>query len=177
MTKIRMFCIRGLFGGEPFEFSHGMDTLAQQANRKFPGLVSATGEGMSLDPVWGIVGNLTQACIASHRSGRLQVLVGHSYGAYAAMVIAHNLMLHGIKTALLVMDDTTIDSPLVPETGGERLLYFQKVDPMGGGNPDSVANATTPVRRIQKSMAHIQMDDDPQIHADILTEVGKLLGA
>lgn len=169
MTKIRMFNVRGLLGGAGFEFSEGMDELTVESN-KIEG-VSATTEGDEVNPVWGVIWNLFNACMMAFASGRQIVLVGHSYGGFACLVVASMLAAHGVMVRLLVCVDTTIDSPPIPDTHGVRWVYFQKVDPMGGGNPDSVPNASTPVRRIQLAVPHIEMAKNKQVHSDIAAEL------
>ena len=131
MKKVRAFCIGGLFGGFPFNFSHGMQSLTAELN-KIPG-VSATYEQNSLFPL-AVVSGLIKAGIAAAMFREL-VFVGHSYGAQAASRIAGALYKVGVKVRLLVVVDTVITQDSVPATGGDRVLYFQKVDPMGGGDP------------------------------------------
>ncbi|HLL28600.1 MAG TPA: hypothetical protein VKT73_13230 [Xanthobacteraceae bacterium] len=172
MNRVRAFCVRGLFGAV---FSTGMNDLANELNT-IPGC-SATAEGNSLFPL-AVIGDLTHAAMASAlSSGRKIVLVGHSYGGFAVESIAAGLRLHNIDTALLVMVDTTKDSPYVPDSGGIRIQYYQSIDPMGGGTPDSVPNARTPLERVKLNLTHTEMDKTPIVHQRVMAEVKKIIAA
>lgn len=160
-VKVRAFCIRGLIGAA---FSTGMNDLAAELNKN--SMISATAEGNSFFPVSGVVGDLTQAGMKAHQSGRRLIYCGHSYGAYAALVICTELARQGIPTALLVLDDTTIDSPPIPKGCADLVLdYFQKQDVMGGGQPK--ADIGEPILRQLEHVSHIQMDDLPIIHRQV----------
>lgn len=160
-TKVRAFCIGGLFGGPPTNFSYGMKTLADELN-KISG-VSATYEQNSWFPL-AVVANLTKAGIAAARYRSL-VIIGHSYGAEAASWIAAALWKIGIKVSLLIVVDTVITQDSVGATGGDRVLYFQKVDPMGGGDPpfDPGPGKTD---RHQLTLSHVAMALSKEVHDD-----------
>lgn len=166
MKKVRAFCIGGLLGGLPFNFSIGMRQLSDKLNT-IPG-VSSTYEQNSLFPL-AVVWNLIQACMAAIKYREI-VLIGHSYGADAASRIAGYLWKIGIKVSLLVVVDTVITQDSVPATGGDRVLYYQRVDPMGGGNPPfDKGPGETSVTKL--SLNHVAMAQCVTMHDDVIKRV------
>jgi len=170
MAKARAFCIGGLFGGPPFNFSWGMKTLADELN-KIPG-VSATYEQNSFFPL-AVVAGLIKAGIAAAQTRKL-VFVGHSYGAEAASWIAAALWKLGIKVDLLVVVDTVITQRSVGATGGDRVLWFQKVDPMGGGSPPFDPGPGDKTVH-QEAVNHVAMAQLVKMHNDVIHRVNSLL--
>ena len=166
MKKVRAFCIGGLLGGLPFNFSIGMKQLSDKLNT-IPG-VSSTYEQNSLFPL-AVVSGLIKAGIAAARTREL-VFIGHSYGAEAASWIAAALWRLGIKVSLLVVVDTVITQDSVGATGGDRVLYYQRVDPMGGGNPPfDPGPGETSVTKL--SLNHVAMAQCVQMHDDVIKRV------
>lgn len=166
MTKVRAFCIGGLWGGPPTNFSIGMKQLADELN-KIEG-VSATYEQNFFFPL-AVISNLISAGIAAIRY-RAIVIIGHSYGAMAAAYIAAALWKLGIKVSLTMIVDTVITEGPIEPTGGDRVLYFQKVDIMGGGNPDFLPGPGQAVKH-QLSYNHIAMAMCKEVHDDAYTRV------
>lgn len=166
MKKVRAFCIGGLLGGLPFNFSIGMKQLADKLNA-IPG-VSATYEQNSLFPL-AVVSNLIQAGIAAIKYREI-VFIGHSYGAQAASMIAGYLWKIGIRTRILVLVDTVKTQDSVPATGGDRIIYYQRIDPMGGGNPQfDPGPGKTSVT--QQSLVHVAMAQSIKMHDDVIARV------
>lgn len=172
MKKVRAFCIGGLLGGLPFNFSVGMKNLAHELN-KIPS-VSATYEQNSLFPL-AVVSNLIKAGMAAIKYREL-VFIGHSYGAEAASMIAGYLWKVGIRTRLLIVVDTVITQDSVPATGGDRVLWYQKVDPMGGGNPpfDPGPGETKSTRL---SYNHVAMAMCNEVHKDAIARVKAIVNS
>jgi pimeloyl-ACP methyl ester carboxylesterase len=167
--KVRAFCVGGLMGGPPFNFSIGIKDLAEELNKN--PLVSATYEENSYFPL-AVVAGLIKAGISAARYRHL-VFIGHSYGAEAASWIAAALWKIGIKVSLLVVVDTVITQTSIGATGGDRILWFQKVDPMGGGDPPFEPGPGRTVRT-QLSMNHVTMALSTQIHSDTISRVNAL---
>jgi pimeloyl-ACP methyl ester carboxylesterase len=172
MAKVRAFCIGGLLGGAPFNFSIGMQQLSDKLN-KIPN-VSATYEQNSLLPL-AVISGLIKAGIAAART-RALVIVGHSYGAEAASWIAGALYKLGIKVALLVVVDTVVTQGSIPPTGGDRILYFQKVDPMGGGRPSFDPGPGEAVVH-REAVNHVAMAQLSAMHNDVITRTKALVAA
>lgn len=162
----------GLMG---YFYSRGMDVLAARANS----ILGVTGTllGNSFFPVSGTVNQIVALCVAAAKRGEAIVLVGHSYGGYAVIQAANTLASMGIKVDLLVPVDTTVDSPMVGNTQGTVVEYFQRGDPMGGGAPNAVDPKKTPIIRHQEHVSHIQMDDLKSMQDDVIDRVRKLIAA
>lgn len=172
MTKVRAFCIGGLWGGPPTNFSIGMKQLSDELN-KIPG-VSSTYEQNFFFPL-AVIANLIAAGIAAIRY-RVLVFIGHSYGAKAAALIAAALWKLGIKVSLLMLVDTVITNGDVEATGGDRVIYFQKVDIMGGGNP-AFAPGPGKTSRIELKYNHVGMAMAKEVHDDAISRVTKLVNS
>jgi pimeloyl-ACP methyl ester carboxylesterase len=181
MSKIRAFCIRGL-GYFP---SGGMAKLAIRLNA-----IDGVAASDDTHGVFGFehVGNLTEACRAAHGSGRRIVLIGHSFGANAACMIAARLATGDalarqpvVPVALLAAIDPAIEvSCQVARNVGRALGWYQKVDPVGRGVIHAVPGesdehwaARSAVER--RDQPHVAIDDDPVIHAEIVKAVEELM--
>lgn len=166
MKKVRAFCIGGLLGGPPTNFSIGMKQLADKLN-KIEG-VSATYEQNSLFPL-AVISNLIAAGVAAIRY-RALVIIGHSYGAQAAAWIAAALWKLGIKVSLtMIVDTVRTEGPIEP-TGGDRVLYYQNVELMGGGNPDFLPGPGQAVKH-KLSYGHVAMAMCDEVHNDAIARV------
>ncbi len=166
MKKVRAFCIGGLWGGPPTNFSLGMKQLADKLN-KIEG-VSATYEQNFFFPL-AVISNLIAACLIAIRYREL-VLIGHSYGAEAAARIAAACWKLGIKVRLTIIVDTVKTEGDIESTGGDRVLYFQRVDVMGGGDPDFIKGPGEAVKH-QLAYNHVAMAMCDEVHQDAITRV------
>jgi hypothetical protein len=173
MKKVRAFNIRGL-GRFP---SNGMVKLTRRLN-EIPG-VSATTDDHG---IFGFeyVGNLTRACIAAHRSGRLIALTGHSFGANAAIMIAGRLAEQDIAVDYLAAIDPAAQSALSVPLNVKRIYNpYQKVDPVGRGvvkpaNGESKAHWSARAVIERSDQLHVRIDDDPVVHRNIVAAIQAL---
>ena len=127
MNNVRAFNIRGL-GRFP---SNGTVTLTGLLNQ-IAG-VSATTDDHG---IFGFeyVANLTNACVAARRSGRLIALHGHSFGANAAIMIAGRLATLNIAVDYLAAIDPAAQFALRVPLNVKRIYNpYQKIDPVGRG--------------------------------------------
>lgn len=173
MTKVRAFNIRGL-GRFP---SNGMVKLTGLLNG-IPG-VSATTDDHG---IFGFeyVGNLTRACIAAHKSGRLIALHGHSFGGNAAIMIAANLAAQNIAVDYLAAIDPAAQIALGVPLNVKRIYNpYQKVDPVGRGivmpaSGESTAHWNARATTERRDQLHVRIDDDPTVHRKIVTAIQAL---
>lgn len=173
MNKVRAFNIRGL-GRFP---SNGMVTLTGLLN--WIAGVSATTDDHG---IFGFeyVSNLTNACIAAHRSGRLIALHGHSFGANAAIMIASRLAAQDIAVDYLAAIDPAAQFALRVPLNVKRVYNpYQKVDPVGRGvveRADGETDGHWTARAIteRRDQPHVLIDDDPIIHRKIVSVVQAL---
>jgi len=173
MRKARAFNIRGL-GRFP---SNGMVKLTGLLN-EIPG-VSATTDDHG---IFGFeyVANLTEACIAAHKSGRLIALNGHSFGANAAIMIATRLAERDIAVDYLAAIDPAAQFALSVPLNVRRIYNpYQNVDPVGrgvvkpaDGESEAHWNARAMIER--RNQLHVRIDDDPVIHRNIVVAIKAL---
>jgi hypothetical protein len=173
MNKVRAFNIRGL-GRFP---SNGMVRLTSLLN-EIAGVSASTDDHGLVG--FEYVGNLTRACIAAHRSGRLIALHGHSFGANAAIMIAGRLAAQNIAVDYLAAIDPAAQSALRVPLNVKRIYNpYQQVDPVGRGivqpaDGESKAHWQSRVVIEQRDQLHVRIDDDPVIHRRIGSAVEAL---
>jgi hypothetical protein len=173
MRKVRAFNIRGLARFP----SNGMVKLTTLLN-EIEG-VSATTDDHG---IFGFeyVGNLTQACIAAHRSGRLIALSGHSFGGNAAIMIADRLATQGIEVDYLAAIDPAAQMTLNIPLNVKRIYNpYQKVDPVGRGivtpaEGESAAHWKSRATIERRDRLHVRIDDDASVHRTIVNAVKAL---
>jgi pimeloyl-ACP methyl ester carboxylesterase len=122
--KLRDFNIRGLAG---IVYSRGLNTLTDEAN-KIPGIAASTEDQGTVITWFSHVRNLAESCRLAHRSGRGIVMVGHSFGANAALMAAGLLNADGIAIDLLVaIDPARQDTCVVPHNVRDVINPYQQV--------------------------------------------------
>jgi hypothetical protein len=173
MRKVSAFNIRGL-GRFP---SNGMVKLTSLLN-EIPG-VSATTDDHG---IFGFeyVANLTEACVAAHKSGRLIALNGHSFGANAAIMIATRLAQRNIEVDYLAAIDPAARFALSVPLNVTRIYNpYQKFDPVGrgvvkpaDGESEDHWNARAVIEC--RNQLHVRIDDDPFIHRNIVAAIKAL---
>jgi pimeloyl-ACP methyl ester carboxylesterase len=140
-----VYLLRGLAG-----FSHGMDGIAAQlARRGIRASVHDHGAWMSV----------ADAIAAQHRSGRrgAVILVGHSLGADAAMLIAERLS--GVPVRLIITFDATTSRQAPPNV--QRVANYY----LSNGGFGAVMGRGSAFRG---ALANVDMKTDPNItHTNI----------
>ena len=161
-----LYVMRGLFGGNGFEFSRGVDVVAAKAKKQF---------GLSVTvKSWRTSDYLCETAKANYRKDRKPIyLLGHSLGANEVSDIAHCLGKAGIPVAFAFYYDPTPFVACVPDnvkyaTSWRRSFALD----LGGGtivrcNPKlkNIANFTVPTR-------HTVLDDLPSVHDATLKRIG-----
>lgn len=169
MTQVRAFAIRGLLGQI---YSRGMNTVTDRLNRMPAVSCTVQEHGFFY---CGNVPNLSKAMALSHRE---KVLIGHSNGADAAIQIAIRLKAHGIRVrALFAVDPTPLSLP-IPDNVDVAYGYFQNLPLQLGGSAirDDISDPNVvPIMLRQKNVAHVQIDDLAEIHAEIEKVAGQIV--
>jgi pimeloyl-ACP methyl ester carboxylesterase len=173
-SSLHAFAIRGLAGGPPFYFSQGMDTIAQKLVAA--GVPAEIYEQGSFVSPYGMVPAIAAHALRIAKSGARPILLGHSMGADAALKVATALDVKGVPVPLVVCFDPTsfkllFGPPPVPKNVSRAICFYQKITPLGRGIlKPSVGFKGTLVQERRDSI-HSRIDDDPQLHARVLTEV------
>jgi alpha-beta hydrolase superfamily lysophospholipase len=160
-----VYLLRG--GGDIF--STGMDTLAEELRAK-----GVNARSLSYTS-WRDV-----AREAKERRGKTRqpiILLGHSFGANADVLIADDLALSNTPVALIILFDPT-DDLKVPANVRHLINFFSssavgmdlKVEPglHFSGKLENVA---------QLDVGHLDIDEDARLHKRAIAEIVKVVGA
>jgi alpha-beta hydrolase superfamily lysophospholipase len=157
-----------LFRGLADVFSVGMDTLADELNKRG---VYATAHSHT---DWKSIADKAAADYKSGREGPI-ILIGHSLGADAVMEMADYLGDKGVPVALVVPFDGTQSFPAPGNVG--RVINFTQRDYAymrpGLGFRGSLSNVDLSADR---SIDHVTIDESPALHARVIAEVLAIVG-
>lgn len=173
------FCIRGLLS---VFVSRGMENLTAEINAKYPGTMQVSDHGYWFS-YFSNVPWLTQQCVAIHNAGKKIVLIGHSFGASAAIMTVQALATKGIPVELLCPIDAAAQYPsalVIPPSAQHCVGFFQKqpgelgqgVDVAGKGWTD--AEWKERVVQFQRRESHLAIANDPFVHNTILNAIGNM---
>jgi hypothetical protein len=163
-SRAHVYLLRGLMN----IFSLGMDTLAEQLNRRG---VYATVHG------YGEYQALADRAAVDFKAGKEGpiILIGHSLGADAVMEMAAYLGRKGIPVALVVPFDGT--QSFAASDNVARVLNLTQRDyaymrrgPGFHGTLNNVDVSSDP------SIDHINIDKSPRLHARVVSEVLAVVG-
>jgi alpha-beta hydrolase superfamily lysophospholipase len=163
-SRAHVYLLRGLMN----IFSLGMDTLAEELNRRG---VYATVHGYS---EWQ---GLADQAAANYRAGKEGpiILIGHSLGADAVMEMAAYLGHKGVPVALLVPFDGTQSfaaSSNVARVVNLTQREYAYMRP-GAGFHGSLSNVDV---SSDHNIDHINIDKSPRLHARVISEVLAVVG-
>jgi pimeloyl-ACP methyl ester carboxylesterase len=157
-----------LFRGLADVFSIGMDTLADELNKRG---VYATSHSHG---DWKSIADSAAADYKSGKEGPI-ILIGHSLGADAVMEMADYLGDKGVPVALVVPFDGTQSFPAPGNVG--RVINFTQRDYAymrpGLGFRGSLSNVDLSA---DHSIDHVTIDESPQLHARVIAEVLAIVG-
>lgn len=158
-SGVTVFAIRG-FGGAVF--SRGMSKLCDELE-KLPH-VTCHAEDYDFEA------EIVQKASAAVRAGQIVVLVGHSWGAHAALRVAAALP---AKVPLLVTIDPNWfpEPPVVPNNVSVALNYYQDYDVLGRAILTPGAGFPGQLVQSLRPEAHIMIDSSPEIHSEIIRRV------
>jgi len=157
-----------LFRGLADVFSTGMDTLADELNKRG---VYATSHSHT---DWKAIADKAAADYKAKKEGPI-ILIGHSLGADAAMEMADYLGDKGVPVALVVPFDGTQSFPAPGNVA--RVINFTQRDYAymrpGPGFRGSLNNVDL---SSDHAIDHLNIDKSPELHARVLSEVVALVG-
>ena len=163
----RVIIMRGLWN----VFSRGMDALAA----KFV----AAGLQVTLDSHsnWNKIADTLIEQYKSQKDVTPIILIGHSLGGDASLVMANRLGLEGIPVRLVVVFDAVAHLHPVVASVEEVMNYYK---PKGYGQEvKTTANFTGTIRNIdlsqRRDIDHFNIDKDEVLQAEVMTEVFSIL--
>jgi hypothetical protein len=163
-SRAHVYLLRGLMN----IFSLGMDTLAEQLNRRG---VYATVHGYG---EWQTLADRAAVDFKAGKEGPI-ILIGHSLGADAVMEMAAYLGRKGIPVALVVPFDGT--QSFAASDNVARVLNLTQRDyaymRRGPGFHGTLANIDV---SSDPSIDHINIDKSPRLHARVVSEVLAVAG-
>ena len=148
-------------------FSTGMDTLARELTAKGIPAVSDTFEDWRDD--------MAKVVAAYQANPYPIVIIGHSYGANSALLMAYELAKSDIPVSLLVFYDLTDTAKVPPNV--DHVLNFRSSSSTGidvtvtGGTyfAGTIENVTRP------DLIHINIDKAEDLHKQTIDEIVSLL--
>lgn len=170
---VNVYLIRGFLG----VFSLGMDKLNRQLRAE--GIPTKIMGHLS----WSSVVDEIVAEAARRPKGRFPlVIVGHSFGANAALMLAYKLGEKGVPVDLVVTVDPTVSRP-VTSSVKRYLNIYQSGNGLGealdakGVNPKAVDNdnARTNAALNRPGITHFTMDENDLVQRQILTAIEKVV--
>ena len=162
--RAHVYLLRGLMN----IFSLGMDTLADELNRRG---VYATVDNHA---EWQSLANQAAANYKAGKEGPI-IIIGHSLGADAAMEMANYLGARGVPVALVVPFDGT--QSLAAGPGVARVLNLTQRDyaymRRGAGFSGTLTNVDVSG---DPNIDHLNIDKSPRLHARVIGEVLSIAG-
>jgi hypothetical protein len=171
------FVVRGLLS---MLLSRGPETIVEEINLRWPGSVDISDHGWAV--AWfSNVPWLISKCRDIKKRGKKLVLVGHSFGGTAIIMIAQALAKEGIEVDLLCPIDTAYQYTTAVPPNCKRVVGFYQHTPGQLGQGEIVpAKGWTKqewsdeAHDYHRYETHLQIVNDPFVHKTILNEIGKL---
>lgn len=163
-----------LFLGLLNVFSTGLDTLSDELKAK-----GITNTAMSYAGWTGPAADIEKRWAKDKARTRPIVLVGHSFGADAAMAMAAHLGRDGIPVDLVVIFDATAHWPVTSNV--RHLINFygstdgvgKKLSP-GPGFKGKLENIN--IDKLHEAIDHLNIEKQPSFHQRVIREVLALYG-
>lgn len=165
-----------LFRGLANVFSLGMDDMSKEL----------TAQGIPNQVLnhanWPrISAEITAKYKANPKRTRPIVLVGHSLGANAVLVMGQQLARNGVPVDLIVTFDPTTKGPIAPGVRRYLNLYqsnngwAEALDvPAGAGK--RVINSDVRKRSDIKTVSHFDIEKNRVLHQQVVSEIARLMG-
>lgn len=174
------FCIRGLLS---IFVSRAMENLTVEINSQFPNGTMAVSDHGYWFSYFSNVGWLTEQCRSIHNNNKRIVLIGHSFGASAAIMVAQRLNGMNVPVELLCPIDPAAQYPdalVIPSNVHRVIGFFQKMAGQLGQGVDvpgkgwSKADWQTHASDTQRYESHLAIADDPFVHGAILAAIKEM---
>lgn len=163
-----------LFLGLLNVFSTGLDTLSDQLRARGVPAVAMNYAG------WGGPASEVEARYARNKANaRPIVIVGHSFGADAALAMAARLETKKIPVDLIVIFDATQRQP-VPANVRHLINYYSPTDGVGKrlspakGFKGRLENIN--IDKLGKDIGHLNIEKQPAFHKRVISEILRLYG-
>jgi hypothetical protein len=157
-----------LFRGLADIFSTGMDTLADELNKRG---VDASSHSHT---EWKAIADKLVADYKAKKGGPI-ILVGHSLGADAVMEMSDYLGESGVPVALVVPFDGTQSFAATPNVGKVLNLTQRDYAYMRAG-PGFHGSLTNVDVSSDREIDHINIDKSPRLHAQVIAAAIAVLG-
>lgn len=161
--RAHVYLLRGLLN----IFSLGMDTLAEELNRR--GVYATVDNHADWE-------SLADSAAANYKAGKEGpiILIGHSLGADAVMTMAAYLGRRDVPVALVVPFDGT--ASFAASSNVARVLNLSQHYWMsrGPGFHGSLINVDL---RSDPNIDHLNIDKSPRLHARVIAEVLAIVGS
>lgn len=167
--EARMYGMTGLLG-RAAGFSLGVDTAMSKAVKAYPTIKTYPRTHWQKRAVFETVK-------ANYKRDKLPIiLVGHSLGADAVSDVAGWLKADGIPVAAAFYYDPTPFVACVP-TNVQAALGWHNIAPLqlGGGAIEKCPGFKGDLEDTPLYEAHINIDDDPKVHADTVRRIGEVI--
>jgi pimeloyl-ACP methyl ester carboxylesterase len=163
-----------LFLGLLNVFSTGLDTLSDELKAK-----GVPNTAMNYGGWMGPAADIEKRWAKDKRNTRPIVLVGHSFGADAAMAMAAHLGRDGIPVDLVVIFDATAHWPVTPNVR-HVINYYGANDGVGKklspakGFKGTLENIN--VDKLNSAIGHLDIEKQAAFHRRVIREVLALYG-
>lgn len=168
------FCIRGLLS---IFFSRAMENLTGEINAKYPNTMQVSDHGWWFS-YFSYVPWLTTQCQAIHKANKKIILIGHSFGATAAIMVCQRLAALGIEVELLCPIDPAQQYTTTIPPNVKRIVAFYQTEP--GQLGQGVIRAAPGWLKAQwsertvdyhREEGHLAIADDLFVHGKILAVI------
>jgi hypothetical protein len=163
-----------LFLGLLNVFSTGLDTLSDSLRARGVPAVAMNYAG------WGGPAAEVETRYARNKAGaRPIIIVGHSFGADAALAMADRLGKKNIPVDLIVIFDATQRQP-VPANVRHLINYYSPTDGVGKrlspakGFKGRLENIN--IDKLGKDIGHLNIEKQPAFHKRVIAEILRLYG-
>ncbi|MCX5570719.1 hypothetical protein [Kaistia nematophila] len=167
-----------LFRGLANVFSLGMDDMSKELRAQ-----GVQNEVLNHANWPRIAAEITAKYKADPKGTRPIILIGHSLGANAVLVMSQQLVRNGVPVDLVVTFDPTTSGPITP--GVRRYLNLYQSNngwssaldvPAGAGK--RVVNSDVRKRTdIKAQLSHFDIDKNRVLHQQVVAEIVRLTGA
>lgn len=176
MASFEGFVIRGLLS---MVLSRGPETIVEEINLRYPNSVQISDHGWAV--AWfSNVPWLIEHSLDILSRGKKLVLIGHSFGGTAAIMVAQALAQKNLPVHLLCPIDPAWQYTTVIPPNCKRVVgFYQKTPGQLGQGVDVEGKGWDPQRwkeqvDYRRCETHLEIVNDPFVHQTILTELRKL---